>query len=272
MKTGICKMCLEEKNLIESHLIPRGVYSLLGTEESDPIKISADVIMQTSRQTKTYLLCKECDNLLNKCGETWVIPKLMTWDKGFPLHDIIAKVPADSTEGETAAYAAGRNAEINIEAITHFAIGIFWKASVHSWVGNKHEPRIDLGAYGDKLRRFLRDEAPFPDNVVLNVGVAPPQSMFCNALDPHRGSSSGHRNYLFNVPGIQFVLTVGKTIDLDSRQTCFYSSPLHMLIVTDLSKPMFELYRKQSARARKSKKLIEYLATMTPKARGPRSL
>jgi len=84
--------------------------------------------------------------------------------------------------------------------------------------------------------------------------------MFSNAVDPYRGSSTGVRNYIFSVPGIQFVLTVGKIIDVETLQTCFNGNPLHPIFVTDLASPMMEIYRTQTKKAHRSKKLLEYLA------------
>jgi hypothetical protein len=257
---GICKMCLRPKELIRSHLIPRAVYSLCRTADSEPVKFNKEVIMQTSRQTQDYLLCAVCDNFLSEHGENWVLPKLKTWDKGFPLYDLLAEVPPDVIEGDGAAYAAMRNPKIDTEAITHFAIGIFWKASVHPWLKDRKEPRIELGPYSDKLRQFLRNEAGFPKYVMLNVGIARPETMFSNAVEPYQGSSTGVRNYVFNVPGMQFVLTVGKTIDAEIAQTCFNGNPLHPIIVTDLASSMMEIYRMQAKKAHRSKKLVEYLA------------
>jgi hypothetical protein len=260
MLHGICKMCLQPEDLIRSHLIPRAVYSLCRTADSEPVKISTKVVMQTSRQTQDYLLCVKCDNFLSERGENWLLPKLKTWDKGFLLHDLLAEVPPDVIEGDGAAYAAMRNPKIDVGAITHFAIGIFWKASVHSWMKDRKEPRIELGPYSEKLRLFLRDEAAFPEHVMLNVGICRPKIMFSNALEPYRGSSPGVRNYIFNVPGMQFVLTVGKTISPELKETCFFSNRLHPIIVTDLGTPMMELYRQQTKKAHRSRKLLAYLA------------
>ena len=268
MVSGVCKMCLQPKELIRSHLIPRAVYKLCRTTDSDPVKISAEVVMQTSRQTQDYLLCVKCDNSLSEGGENWLLPKLKTWDEGFPLYDILVEVPPDTAEGDGAGYAAVRNPKIDVDAITHFAIGIFWKASVHPWIKDGKEPRIDLGPYSDKLRQFLRHEAAFPENVTLTVGISPPATMFSNALEPYRGSLSGARNYVFNVPGMQFVLTIGKTISQEDKKVCFYADPLHPIIVTDLGPAMMEIYREQTKKAHKSKKLLAYLAAKKRKQTG----
>lgn len=260
MLNRICKMCLKDKPLIQSHLMPRALYDLCRTEDSEPVKVTSQVIMQTSRQTKDYLLCAECDNLLSKEGETWLLPKLATYNDGFPLYDILQKVPPDITDDDgSMGYAISRNPEINVNAITHFVMGIFWKASAHSWLKDKKEPRIELGPYGERVRKFLRGEADFPDNMVLNLGVVPPSIKFINFLDPYEGSGSP-RNFVFNIPGMQFGLTVGKTIFPDVKQTCFYRNPLHPIVVADFARDMKKIYQAQSKKAHKSRKLIEYLS------------
>jgi hypothetical protein len=270
MKNGICKMCFGQKDLIRSHLIPRAAYELCRSADSEPIKITAEVVMQTSRQTQDHLLCSECDNLLSSRGESWVLPKLQTFNQGFPLYDLLVRVPPDVTVGVGAGYATCRNPAIDVQAITHFAIGIFWTASVHSWTKHGREPRIDLGPYQEQLRLFLFGEGSFPKYVSLVVGVALPQTQFINATEPYRGGKAGGRNYIFNVPRMQFVMTVGKTITPDFVETCFYRNPLHPIIVTDLAKSMMAIFRRHSAKAHRSKKLVEYLAAM--KKRPPESL
>ena len=110
MPQGICKMCLRPKELIRSHLIPRAVYSLCRTADSEPVKFNKEVIMQTSRQTQDYLLCAVCDNSLSEHGENWVLPKLKTWDKGFPLYDLLAggKPGTDGTDPNFSAAKLGK--------------------------------------------------------------------------------------------------------------------------------------------------------------------
>jgi hypothetical protein len=76
----LCRLCAQYKPLIQSHLIAKGIYSLVGTDEDDPIVINSRIIMHTSRQTKDFLLCEGCDNLLNKNGENWIIPLLARQD------------------------------------------------------------------------------------------------------------------------------------------------------------------------------------------------
>lgn len=261
MLLGHCKLCHKGRQLIQSHLLPRAIYDLCRTADSEPVVVSSAVIMQSSRQTKVHLLCAECDNLLSKYGENWVLPKLATWDKGFPLYDLITRIRPDVSYDDVQGYAASRNPAIDVQAITHFALGVFWKAAVHSWSKGEGEPRIELGPYEEQLRRFLRCEGDFPNHVVLNVGVVPPPIKFVNSFGPYRGSAPACRNFVFNVPGMQFVMTVGKALSAELRETCFYRNAMHPIIACDIAKPMLQLYRQQAKTAHKSRKLVEYLAT-----------
>jgi hypothetical protein len=187
------------------------------------------------------------------------LPKLATLNDRFLLYEILRKTPPDAVEGDVAIYGAARNPEINVARIVHFAMGIFWKASVHPWKKGRTEPRIELGPYSEKLRMFLRGETPFPEETVLTVGVQRADVKFITFIDPYRGSAAGHRNFVFHVPGMQFVLAVGKTIDAGLRQCCILGNPLHPITVLDVSERMMEIYRSQTSKAHRAQKLVEYL-------------
>ena len=128
-------MCLETTDVVCSHLHPSSLYSSLRSSEGDesPIRVGDDVVMHTDRQMQDYLLCPRCEDILNKGGETWTIPKLATMRKSFPLYDILTKGPEAGHDETWTMYFAAENADIDVEKLTHFAMGVFWKASVHSW-------------------------------------------------------------------------------------------------------------------------------------------
>jgi hypothetical protein len=80
----------------------------------------------------------------------------------FVLYEMLRKFEPDAIEGDTSVYAAVRNTAIKTDDLTHFAMGIFWKAAVHSWRGGETEPIINLGPYTESVRKFLRGEDGFP--------------------------------------------------------------------------------------------------------------
>ena len=63
------------------------------------------------------------------------------------MYDLLQKVPPDFAETHLAGYAASPNPDIEVEKLTHFALGVFWKASVHSWRKNENENLIELGLF-----------------------------------------------------------------------------------------------------------------------------
>ncbi len=78
-----------------------------------------------------------------------------------------------------------------------------------------------LGLYEEAFRRFLLGEAPFPNHVLLVVTLSETQDNLNNrnmAL-PHGGERTEHgRHYQFVIPGIMFVVIVGKAITPEMRQ------------------------------------------------------
>lgn len=231
-------MCLRAGLLENSHLIPASVYKRFYSQNApnpNPMLISSRGFVQTSRQTKAYLLCSDCESLLNREGERWVLPLIANPDQSFPLYDILARVPPDSILPEITAFAAVRNSEINVQALTHFALGIFWKAAVHYWIGGKKETQIKLGPYEERLREFVHSPrtGPLPDGIALLIAVLPPPKISMLADIPNRGpNGDGFHNFRFYVPGIQFILSVGNGID---HETCFQSNPLHPICLANIA-------------------------------------
>src|SRR3982074_2531244 len=106
---GICKLCLEDKELCDSHLLPKSLYALLKSKKKDPVMVTSEVARHTSRQVKHYLLCSVCEDILNRGGETWLLPLLATIEGNFPLFDIITSIPPEADELDIKAYSASKN-------------------------------------------------------------------------------------------------------------------------------------------------------------------
>ena len=274
MERGQCKLCLTDKPLVSSHLLPRALYDLCRPDDYEPVMVTSKLALATSRQWQHPLLCGACDGFLSEKGEAWVLPLLATIDGKFPFYEILEKVPPDVVDGDSKGYAAAKNPDIDIESLTHFAIGIFWKASVHPWSSERTAPQIDLGAYGEELRTFLLGRTSFPERVALTVGVQPPPVKQISFNRPYRGSETEYHNFLFHVPGISFALAVGKQIEKVKR-VCFYSSPGHPILLGDMASSIRAVMREVSATAYKAPKLMEYLedklralANLGPRNRG----
>ncbi len=213
VKIGKCRMCLREKALVRSHLMPAALYDYCRKGEHRPIKVGGGFVIPTDRQTQDFLLCEDCEDILNSGGEGWILGKLATWERTFPLYDLLMKVPPLFDEDGMVVYLAAQNPEIEVEKLTHFALGLFWKASVHSWRGDTTDPRIDLGPYSEEVRDWLRGQNVFPEYVYLIVVMEKPQKAQITMIDPYEGVRQGWRTHFVHVPRVLFMMALGKTVD-----------------------------------------------------------
>src|SRR2546426_1040661 len=94
MPTRKCALCLLVKDLQDSHLLPASLYKKTrtpGATNPNPSLITKRGIVQTSRQMKDYLLCKDCEGLFSRNGEQYVMGQVAHKGK-FPLLDILRAV------------------------------------------------------------------------------------------------------------------------------------------------------------------------------------
>jgi hypothetical protein len=190
-------------------------------------------------------------------GENWLLPLVGRLD-GFPFYDILTNQKPDAVDGNSALYAAAKNPEIDVPKVIHFAMGMFWKASVHSWSGNRVQALINLGKYGEDVRKFLRGEAKFPAHMALTVGVTPPPITPTFTM-PYRGSATDYHNFLFHIPGINFALAVGNQVGEEMRSACFATHPLHPILLKNLAEMNLNVSKEVAAGARKAQSVLTYV-------------
>lgn len=104
MEIGICKLCLEEKELFNSHIIPKFAYKYVYDYSKGGRKIShytpslSNDLIQTSKQQgyKESLLCNNCESKFN-FWETYVSKMLKKSLTNFAIdnEDILYKIEID---------------------------------------------------------------------------------------------------------------------------------------------------------------------------------
>jgi hypothetical protein len=233
MKRGICKMCLLEKDLVSSHLIPAALYHYLRHGNATPIRVGDGVIFPTDRETQDYLLCLDCEDTLNKGGESWVNSKLCTVERKFPLHDLVTNGPVAAEDRGDALYFAALNPLIDVPKLVHFGMGIFWKAAVHSWRGNTTEPMIELGPYCAPLRKWLKGESDFPKWMFLWVTLSRPDRAQLTLNVPVQTARTGWKTFHTHMLGLIFMLNVGKGVPFETKESCFRDNPDHPILVSE---------------------------------------
>jgi hypothetical protein len=233
--------------------MPAALYDYCRAGDYSPVKVGGGIVLPTDRQTQDYLLCELCEDVLNKGGETWLTPKLATIDRNFPFYDLLTKHVPDISEQGMAVYCAAKNPDIHVDKLTHFAMGIFWKASVHSWKGIGREPRIELGPYSEAIRQWLLGEKAFPEYVVLTMTVSSPHRAQITFNDPYEVREQDGRMYLTHVPGILFMLAIGKQIAQERNGLCLYRSPGHPIVMSeDLTNKLERMFAEMYLKSRKT--------------------
>ena len=240
MILGSCKLCLQQKNLQSSHFLPAAIYkSLLNPEEMNPSPylMSGTKTIESSRQMKDHVLCADCERRFNENGERWVLAYMAKEGK-FPLRELLRRAtPIRSTPGLTT-YAAGEIAGIDVDKLEYFALSVFWRAAVHDWkpmAGEKYE-RLELGPYRERLREYLLGIAPFPVNVITLISVYEEEEFVRSMFPPAAGTPRREegRPYSFLIPGIQFGMTLGNRLRVESRELSSHLKPERRIFMSPL--------------------------------------
>jgi hypothetical protein len=256
MKKGTCPMCLNsDTDICNSHFMPAALYPLMRADEYEPVRVSAESIYPTSKQMKHPLFCDSCEQLLNREGENWIMPLLPTVGGPFPLRERLMSQSPISQTRTWSLYAAAKNPEIDVPKLTHFGVGIFYKAAVHSWVHGGTKPRIDIGDDDtEALRLNLLGQRDRPKHIALCITVDSAVVVWQSFVEPYRAENREHvARYVFYVPGVFVQLFVGK--DAQETVNCINANPLRPVLCENVSIPMRNTARGVVANARKTKKL-----------------
>jgi len=94
-------------------------------------------------------------------------------------------------------------------------------------------PLIELGKYREEFRLFLKERGKFPEHAALMVLIMPPDKSTegFNLPDPRK--TKPFHQYVFTVPGIIFLLCVGRGIGAERKAECFFSDPAHPILLGD---------------------------------------
>jgi hypothetical protein len=260
---GLCKMCLNVKELQHSHLLSASVYKKLRSVypsnpdnlNPDPIAVTSGKARQTSKQTTDYLLCSDCEGILDRMGEKHVLP-LLADAGGFPLYDLLTSSPSCCVGPDVSIYLGANVPSLDCGKLAHFATGIFWKAAVHSWRSGASTVKLDLRGREEQLREYLLGVKPFPDDSVLVLRVAPPSVPLLWAVAPVSTRDARLGVYRFLVPGIEFSLHVEEQSVRELREGCFVHNPANPVFVdAEVALVIGKLYRETFLPAEKSTRL-----------------
>src|SRR5437016_2475485 len=91
MRRTVCPLCRDPGSLpiVSSHLMPAALYLKTrepGIKNSRLVLMTSKTTTPTDKQIEDHLLCRACEDLLNKNGEAYTLSKVHN-GKDFPLFD-----------------------------------------------------------------------------------------------------------------------------------------------------------------------------------------
>ena len=213
----ICKLCLQEKPLLKSHIIPEFCYKPIYDEKHKIHELSSNPdtpnkhFMQKGIREK--LLCLSCEQLLSP-SEKYVREVLFGGTRIAILQDSNPLVLG----------------EVDYNKFKHFQLSILWRAGVSS---HEYFKNVKLGLHEEKLRVMVLDNIvgkPFEYGcgvVAIITETFQPKGKI-DVIDglmisPDRIRSKGHIAYRFIFGGNMWIFIVSRHSNYFPLQELFVS-------------------------------------------------
>ncbi len=218
---GMCGLCLQQKELQDSHLLPASLYKQLRDRSAgsndNPVVVTNERAFTSSQQVSSHFLCADCELRFSANGENYVVAQCAKRDGKFNLRDLLqAAPPIDGFKKDGAAiYEVQGLIGAKIEQYLYFAASVFWRASAHTWeIGGAQVGKISLGAkYQDQFRLYLLGRSTFPQNARVYVHVASERQIpLTVATVPTTFRIGAMHRHKFCIPGVLFILFLGSKV------------------------------------------------------------
>src|SRR5664280_2328887 len=125
---GFCALCLNERELQESHLLPKSLYRYVRPKtqgNTSPVVVSLDRAWNTDKQITKHLLCFDCEQRFSQGGENWTLRQMFRGEKSFRLLSMLDACTPVAKQPEYTIYALGDLAEVRVQDLTYFALSVF---------------------------------------------------------------------------------------------------------------------------------------------------
>ncbi len=191
MKEGICKFCNQPARLVDSHIIPLGLYWGLNDPNGRPAKLlSPHENEYPKRQPAGFY-----DNFVCEKHE-----------EQFNDYDTYAcSLLRDTTP--TKVINGWEFVDVKYDLIKLFFLSLLWRAH---WASNDFFEKIDLGPHEKRIKQLLEDKNPSASDEYAVV-LWRSEELISNAVrQPHRERYYGVSYIRFYIPGYMALIKVDK--------------------------------------------------------------
>ncbi|MGD9706404.1 MAG: hypothetical protein AB7V07_01875 [Candidatus Delongbacteria bacterium] len=243
MNIGVCKLCLQEKELLKkSHIFPEFLCRPWKIDSKSFTKVKLDEFSRISEiQTNPFVkdsLCESCDTVIISGYETYIqqymfLPLKRVFSD-FP-NEAIGPVPINANPGK----------------VKLFLLSILWRCTLKSDFSY-----VKLGTHEEKIRKMLLNSDPgksddYPFSIFYLAGDPESQIVpFSNMLLPpfHQRKGSSHY-YIFLIPEFFVRINISKqgfqkkTIDYPIDENNFIVHVIRGKDSDEFSLKILEVYR-----------------------------
>jgi hypothetical protein len=227
-----CALCGDVRELRPSHFLPKALYRLL-LKLSGTVRVGGGKTRLTTYQAKHYLLCADCELLFNRGGENWTLRNLYRGRGVFRLRDMVKASPAIYSNEDGAIYSAATLPPGSVEHLAYFSTSIFWRAAVRDWpLEDRKYKALSLGPFREELRKYLLGTADFPQTAALQVFISQLERPVIAFNFPESKRADDCYWHTLHVPGITFLLAVGKELARERKDFSIVQGPSHPIYLS----------------------------------------
>ena len=194
----ICQLCDEDKKLIKSHIIPKGFFKPMQSENKSALVYTNTKGLHPKRSPIGFydmnILCKECD------------AKIGIWDD-YAQRLLLHNFNEDNAvyNGKAKAYYIIKDYDYNLLKL--FFISVLWRASITS---HKYFNRISAGPFEEELKNLILSNNPGEDEEFPITLAKFNDPDFKFILDPHQDKFDNINYYRFYLTGFVAYIKVDK--------------------------------------------------------------
>jgi hypothetical protein len=270
MKHGVCKLCLKEANLLDSHYLPKRTYSMnmaRSLKNPNPVTLARGQAKQVSDQLRGHTFCAACEDRLNKNGEKSVLATIPgDYGGAFPLQDALEPETPTFIGEDINVYAGRKINAFDIDKLVYFGMSVFWRGAAREWRSSTGAiaPPVDLGEFYEPIRQYLLG-GPFPDDVFIVVLIHNLKPVGNAALPVLQATDQFGDFYWFYVNGLGFRLYMGKQTPAAIKSICAYHNADGPVVVDrGFGKMVYGYIKDQLNSSEKSESLLAFLKGPKP--------
>lgn len=119
---GICKLCMRQRKLCDSDLLPKAGYRLVAKSQDGeaPIVMKPHVSISKDEHVRGHVFCEDCEELFSRNGEAWVLKNCWRPNEGFALKSALDNAKPLYERGKwLRVYSAANIAQIDVHRLVY---------------------------------------------------------------------------------------------------------------------------------------------------------